>query len=216
MTNKWSFYDAPAASIAFSTRGYHGKIAVYYGSNDNPHQVGYDFLPGVSFDINLCRGYPLLHARIEHYEGAGIRALFGWIQLVTGVRTPAQGAENAQPTTEISIDISPALSESDLPFYSFGSLPQVFDAPCLNLGADAELLWTADTFLTTLPIRSRAEEIAWLAGFRWGYRETDIFGQKPVLLPLEITAGLAWNAHLPFLQAEYPHWRFQAAEETHP
>ena len=37
-------------------------------------------------------------------------------------------------------------------------------------GPHARLLWTADTFLTTVPARSREEGIAWLLGFRWGSR----------------------------------------------
>jgi hypothetical protein len=205
----WPFYDRPAALILFSLDGYNGKIAVFYGSNDDPARVGYDFLAGVDFDTNVCCGYPLMHARIEQYQGTGIRTFFGWIQVVTNVRRRAHPPDKVKPETSVFSDTCPALSASDLPFAMFGCLPQMFDAPCHNLGDSAELCWTADTFLTTMPIRSRDEEIAWLAGFRWGYIETDIPGQKPTLLPLEVTGAQAWNDRLPFLQQEYTHWKFK-------
>jgi hypothetical protein len=212
VANNWSFYDKPTELVPFSLRGYNGKVAVYYGSNDDPQKVGYDFLAGSNFDFNMCCGYPVIHARIEQYEGSGIRTFLGWLQIVTGVRSHAHDPKKAQTATSVSVDICPTMRESDIPFYSFGSLPQVFDAPCHNLGEYAELHWTADTFLTTLPIRSRDEEISWLAGFRWGYIENDLPDQKPVLLPLEITGAQAWNRHISFLQKEYSRWRFKPAD----
>lgn len=94
----------------------------------------------------------------------------------------------------------------------FGSLPSLFDAPCLNLGDNAELTWIADTFLTTVPLRSRDEEILWLLGFRWGYREYDAGAKKPVeLLPLEITDERVWNHHLSFLRQEFDTCKFKKA-----
>jgi hypothetical protein len=93
-----------------------------------------------------------------------------------------------------------------------GNLPSVFDAPCLNLGDNDELTWIADTFMTTVPLRSRKEEIDWLLGFRWGYREYDPATGKPVeLLPLEVTDGRAWNQHLDFLRREFDTWAFGPA-----
>jgi hypothetical protein len=207
------FDDHAAGIIPFNRRGYHGKIAVYYGTNDDPAKIGYDFLGGASFDYNLCRGYPVLQACIEQYEGWGVRAFFGWVQIVTSIYATSHGPQKAPAETFVSVDICPSLSESDIPFYSFGSLPQFFDAPCLNLGEYAELHWTADTFLTTVPLRSRDEGIAWLAGFRWGYIENDLPDQRPVLLPLEITDVQAWNRQIPCLQKEYDRWRFMEAAE---
>jgi hypothetical protein len=131
--------------------------------------------------------------------------------VVTNLRWRAHDGQQTQPEASASVDICPSMSESGLPFYAFGSLPQLFDAPCRNLGDSAELRWTADTFLTTVPLRSRDEGLSWLAGFRWGYTESDIPGQKPVLLPLEITGAQAWNEQLPVLQRECGNWRFAPA-----
>jgi hypothetical protein len=91
-------------------------------------------------------------------------------------------------------------------------LPSFFDAPCLNLGNNAELTWVADTFLVTVPVRSRQEEISWLLGFRWGYQEYDNPEENPVtVLPLEVTDGDVWNSHLSFLRGELEDWRFKEA-----
>jgi hypothetical protein len=207
----WSFYDKVTALIPFTLKGYDGKVAVYYGVNDDPIRVGFDSLTGLNFDIDLCRGYPVIHARIKSYEGSGYRTFCGWIQVVTSVYLDSHERKNAQAETFVSVDVAPVFHDSDIPFASFGNCPQLFDAPCLNLGKYAELIWTADTFLTTMPIRSRNDEISWLLGFRWGYMETDIPDRAPRLLPLEVTATQVWNSHIPFLQKQYSDWRFKSA-----
>jgi hypothetical protein len=209
--NHWSLYDKVTELIPFSLGEFDGQAAVYYGVNDDPAKVGFDFLAGVDFDTSLCYGYPVIHARIERYAGTGIRTFLGWIQIVTSLYSSSHIWENAQTERFVSVDICPALSASDLPFYAFGSYPQLFDAPCHNLGEHAQLCWTADTFLTTIPIRSREESITRLLGFRWGYIETDVPDQQPILLPLEVTGPDAWNEHIPFMSKEYPTWRFQPA-----
>jgi hypothetical protein len=210
MTN-WPFYDRAAKFISFNLRGYSGKVAVYYGINDDPIKVGFDFLAGLNFNIDLSRGYPVIHARIESYEGSGYRTFCGWIQIVTSVFLDSHDKEISQAKTFVSLDIAPSFRESDIPFASLGNLPQLFDAPCHNLREYAELYWTADTFLTTIPTRSRDEGISWLLGFRWGYVESDVSDQKPVLLPLEVTDAQAWNRHIPYLLKEYNSWMFNSA-----
>ena len=81
--NNWSFYDCAAELIPFNLKGYNGKVSVYYGVNDDPIKVGFNSLPGIPFDIQLSRGYPIIHARIETYAGSGYRMFCGWIQIVT-------------------------------------------------------------------------------------------------------------------------------------
>ena len=209
----WPFYDRVTELIPFNLKGYNGKVAVYYGVNDDPVRVGFDSLTGLNFDIDLCRGYPVIHARIESYEGSGYRMLCGWIQIVTSVYLDSHDREKAHKTTFVSIDVAPSLDEASIPFAAFGISPQLFDAPCLNLGKHAELSWTADTFLTTIPIRSRNEEISWLLGFRWGYNENDIPDEEPKLLPLAVTDAQVWNTNLPYLQVQYGDWMFKRAQD---
>ena len=207
--NSWSFYDNTIKSIPFKLQGYDGKVSIYYGVNDDPIRVGFDALPGIRFNIDACRGYPVIHARIEDYAGSGYRTLCGWIQIVTSVYRDARDSQQPRSETFVSADVAPAFDANDIPFATYGFLPQLFDAPCLNLGDHTELRWTADTFLTTVPVRSRDEEIAWLSGFRWGYIENDRPDEKPTLLPLEVTDQQIWNHHVDYLREQYRTWKFK-------
>jgi hypothetical protein len=197
-----------AVSIPFTHNGRRGSVAVTYGVTDDPRVAGFDILPGMRFDVAQCRGYPSMRGVIDSYEGEGYRTICGWIQIVTGVRT----ASGKPSDTLISVDTLPAMGDIPVPFASMGNLPQMFDAPCRNLNDYDELHWTADTFLTTVPIRSRDEDIHRLLGFRWGYTENADPARHPVApLPLIVTGAEAWNALLPNLRKDYPSWRFAPA-----
>ena len=209
--NNTTFYRKPKKSIPFRLQGYQGKVSVYYGVNTDPQWVGFDTIPGINFDIQQSRGYPVIHARIEVYGGSGYRMLFGWIQIVTSVYWDSHDPKSGRSETFVSADIAPAFEPAGIPFAIYGYLPQLFDAPCLNLGSAAQLTWTADTFLTSAPMRSREEEIFPLMGFRWGYLENDIPGNKPVLLPLQVTDGEAWNQHVDYLRKQFLQWKFKTA-----
>lgn len=212
MSTKLCFSNAKE-DIPFVLAGHQGHIAVYYGPNDDPVKAGFDHIPGIHFPLDLCRGYPVMQVEIESYAGFGYRTLCGWIQIVTREETSATA--DGKPTDvqrSCSIDVIPSMRGLGMPFASFGALPSFFDAPCLNLGDSAELTWTADTFLTTVPVRSCQEEISRLLGFRWGYQEYDNPTERPVtLLPLEVTDAQAWNDHLPFLRQAFSDWKFGEA-----
>lgn len=146
---------------------------------------------------------------MTRYDGAGYRGLCAWIQVVTGERFRA-GSETADITMDV--DKLPSLGGMSMPFAAFGYLPAWFDAPCRNLNGYERLRWRADTFLTTLPTRSKDESIQRLGGFRWGYVEYDPATHRPVsLLPLEVTGADAWNGLLPFLRKASPGWRFASS-----
>jgi hypothetical protein len=209
--NNGTFYSKPQKSIPFRLNDHQGKVSVYYGANKDPHWVGFDSLPGINFDFQRSRGYPVIHARIELYGGTGYRMFCGWIQIVTSVYRDSHDPKIARSETFVSADMAPAFEEAGIPFAAYGYLPQLFDAPCLNSGDGVELRWTADTFLTTAPMRARDETISRLLGFRWGYTENDNPGKKPVLLPLQVTDGEAWNQYLPYLREQFSQWKFQPA-----
>ena len=80
--NMWSLYNEPAMVIPFRHYDHDGRVVIYYGKNEDPVRAGFDIIPDLNFDINLCRGFPVMHARVE-YSGLGYRQLFGWIQMVT-------------------------------------------------------------------------------------------------------------------------------------
>jgi hypothetical protein len=204
------YFPEAEARLSFTLGGHPGTIAVYYGANADPAKAGFDALPGLNIPLDICLGYPVMHARIESYSGSGYRMLCGWIQIITreSLAVTAQVREDAHRSR--SVDLLPAMEDSGTPFATYGFLPSCFDAPCQNLGNNLELTWTADTFLTTVPLRSRQEEIEWLAGLRWGYREYAASEGKSVeTLPLEITNPHTWNSHLPFLRKTFDSWQFQ-------
>jgi hypothetical protein len=214
MNESWNLFAAPAAHIPFTLQGYPGLLRVYYGTNTDAAKSGFDFLAGLRFNPDICKGYPVVHARIEDYAGSGYRTVCAWIQLVTRVEGSAHTQPAAQGQHSVSRDIAPALEDLAMPFVCLGNLPQFFDAPCMNLNDSAWLRWSADTFLTTLPMRSRDEAIQCLAAFRWGYDENNLPESTPVLHPLQVTGAEAWNSHLPFLRGAFPHWRFMEAPES--
>jgi len=195
--------------IPFTLNDRPGRVAVTYGPNRDPVAAGFDALPGIHFHLDLCLGYPVMHAQIESYAGSGYRTLCGWIQIVTRECYAKGDTERTNLLRSCSVDLTPSMYGAGIPWVTFGNLPSIYDAPCLNLGDNAELTWIADTFLTTIPLRSREAEIEWLLGFRWGYREYDPASGRPVeLLPVQVTDGQAWNQHLDFLRREFGSWRF--------
>jgi len=204
----WNFYDKTAEVIPFNLRGYDGKVAVYYGVNDDPVRAGMDSIPGLNNVLDMTYGYPVIHARIQEYEGSGYRTFCGWLQVITSVYIDEQNGKRVEANKIFSVDIAPTFNESDLPFFSSGFMPELFDAPCLNLGNHTELHWTADAFLTSIPIKSRDEGVTRLLGFRWGYSENNTPDQKPKPIPLQVTDAQVWNDHLPFLQEKYSNWKF--------
>ncbi|MFB3923932.1 MAG: hypothetical protein ACE145_19595 [Terriglobia bacterium] len=201
--------------IPFSLNGRSGNVTISYGRNGDPASAGFDIIPGLKLDIAVCRGYPAIHAVIDTYHGSGYRTFCGWLQVVTDMYYNSYDAAQAPVETAVFADMAPSMEDLGGPFTSFGNLPQFFDAPCKNLYGHAKLRWVADTFLTTVPMRSKAEEISRLLGFRWGYVEYDTPEQRPVsVLPLEVTDIQVWNGFLPFLRKKFPAWRFANAESA--
>ncbi len=202
-------YPTVKKRIPFTLNGRSGSVTVFYGRSEDPESAGFGIIPGINFDIALCRGYPAMRAVIGTYNGTGYRTFCGWVQVITGSYYDSYDPARAPVKTVVSADMAPSMEGLGSPFAAFGNLPQLFDAPCKNLYGHARLRWVADTFLTTVPIRSRDEEVARLLGFRWGYIEYDKPKQRPVkALPLEVTGAKSWNRLLPFLRKQFPKWRF--------
>ena len=208
--NVWSLYNEPAMVIPFKLHKHDGRVVIYYGKNDDPVKVGFDIIPNLNFDINLCLGFPVMHARIDNYSGSGYRLLFGWIQIITDefYRSSEKGKKEKFEKQK-SVDMVPSMHKKGIPFISFGFLPELFDSPCHNIGNNTKLRWVADTFLTTVPMRSDEEKIFHLAGFRWGYIEYDDPKQNPPsILPLQAIGKDVWNSHLPLLRKQFKKWKF--------
>jgi hypothetical protein len=200
--------DQPTLEIPFVHHDRPGVLAVACGPIRSVEASGFDLLQGRGFDVTMCLGYPAMQAWVSAYGGTGYRTLLAWIQIVTDrFYDDLTRTEPVQITTEI--DNSPALRALGVPFFAYGYPAAIYDAPCNNLGAHARLDWQADTFLVTFPSPLNNNEIAFLAGFRWGYAEWDDAGQRQVA-PAQV-ASLSrtdWDAHLSLLRRECPAWRY--------
>ncbi|MBN1933867.1 MAG: hypothetical protein JW934_04335 [Anaerolineae bacterium] len=211
--DSWLSRQTQPTTIPFTLKDRSGQVTVRYGANTDPVKAGFDALPAFALDLKETLGYPCVHAIIEQYAGSGYRALCGWIQIVRDDWYD-DVTEDAPPVKHaISIDLAPALASLNLPYACMGILPQFFDAPCKNIAQHAKLVWVADTFLTTVPIRSRQEPIRCLLGFQWGYIEYAKHLNRPVeILPLQVSDTRAWAHHLAFLRQHFPDWRFHPGQ----
>lgn len=198
-------------NIPFMLNHKPGTLQVEYEANQSASKSGFDLFAGTNFDTAMCIGYPTMRARIQSYEGTGYATACAWIQIVTRREFAAQDA--MEPVKiKPSVDTHPTLAESGIPFFAFGFPAEIFDAPCNNLNGLAKLDWIADTFLVTMPNRTNGYLISCLAGFRWGYTEYDLDGNRHVeICPLEITTPAAWKQHLFLLQSQFPKWRYASA-----
>ncbi|WP_088282372.1 hypothetical protein [Kineosporia sp. A_224] len=194
-------------AIPFSLHGESGVVHVSVAPILDGVRAGFDILAGLPFAADATVGYPAMSARVE-YDGTGYRTLMGWVQTIRTVRTTT-----GRPVDDdrCEVDLAPAFGDLDSPFFASGSTPSVVDAPARNLNGADRLAWTADTFLTTLPLRSRREPIRRLASFRWGYEETADPDHAPTLLPTVVTGAPAWAASVDLLRSRFPSWTFDPA-----
>jgi hypothetical protein len=194
--------------ISFVLNGKRGRLAVEYKVNSDVDESGFDLLAGV-FDPRIALGYPTMHGRFAAYEGSGYRTACGWIQVV---RSAFYGdlAADEPVARHTEADLADYLSEGGVPFFAFGYLPDIYDAPANNLREFARMSWQADTFLVTMPARWNEFTISCLAAYRWGYWDALVEGAHRVeLMPLQVLDAAAWAAVVPLLAAEFPRFSFR-------
>jgi hypothetical protein len=199
---------SPTIEIPFVLNGKSGRLAVEYKANDDVNESGFDLLAG-AFDPRIALGYPTMHGRFVAYEGSGYRTACGWIQVIRSAFYDDLAAD--EPVAcDTEADLAGYVHEGGVPFFAFGYLPDIYDAPANNLREFARMSWQADTFLVTMPARWNDFSIACLAAYRWGYWDALVEGAHQVeLLPLEVLDRAAWAAVVPMLAAEFPRFTFR-------
>jgi hypothetical protein len=144
--------------------------------------------------LNTAIGFPVCRATVN-YSGEGYLGLLGWVQVVG---TASADAMRWEP------DPLALLRDLDLPFAFFGFAPTLFDTP---VRADLSLptIWTAHSFLCSVPGPVGDRIVRPVVGFEWGFRSSgaDIAIEEPARLNLE-----AWDARLEMLQDRHPTWSF--------
>lgn len=194
--------------IPFTLNGKKGIVEVCYEVNKSAHQSGFDLFKNLDFKVDMCIGYPTMHAYVKDYSGTGYYTASAWIQIITD-RFCSSLPDDTSTQILTEVDISDKMRSLGIPFFAMGYPAEIYDAPCNNLGQFARLQWIADTFLVTQPGRINDDTISYLLGFRWGYEESDINGKRNVkILPIEVTDQSIWNNHLPLLIKDFPHWNF--------
>jgi hypothetical protein len=194
--------------ISFIHNEKKGTIEACYEENKSPIDSGFDIVKDLVPDINMCIGYPTVHAYLKDFEGNGFRKFFGWIQIITLEFYNLK--ESKYPDNVMSqVDVTPNMKENGIPFFSFGCPADLYDAPCNNFSDCFRLKWSADTFLVTMPSFLNGETITYLAGFRWGYEDSRSDNNHKVeIVPIETIDASDWSNHLTLLNRDFPKWNF--------
>lgn len=185
----------PLTELRFQLRGRSGRVMVRYGLNENPEHWGYPLLGLDSSLADMSRGFPVVQAEVNH-DAQGYGAVLAWIQVVD--MTDLVTGESS-----IIVDIAPQLEGLELPYFSFGVMPTLFDAPSTTA---REMDWTADAFLVACPDALMTRRVRPVCGFTWGY---SVRGGKPRALDLRELDGVAWRDRRAFLAEQHPSWTFE-------
>ena len=195
-------------AFGFSLHGRNGRVALEYGSNDDPSRWGFDVL-GLPWPTELAVGLPVLQATVS-YAGEGYVAAMGWIQVVR-IHVAEQstslvsGGEKAPAGDHAWVDGPPSLRGLGVPFVSFGPCPALFDAPA---STESDVRFVADAFLTASPDALLSRRSRPCCGFRWGY--TAQAGRVPQLLAPTALGVSEWRDSLPVLEEHFPDWSFDS------
>nr|WP_221374793.1 hypothetical protein [Actinoplanes polyasparticus] len=192
-----------ALQIPFRHHDRDGQVSVLVTKVVNGIDAGFDILPGLPFGPETAAGYPSMSATVS-YEGAGYRKLTGWIQVVHTRRT----WDHANEVVASEVDSGPVWAEADSPFFAHGYPAAIYDAPSNNLNGAHHLEWRADTFLVTVPLRSRSEPITLLASFAWGYNESADPKTAPSIVAPVATSRERWHECSEVLERGFPAWRW--------
>ncbi|MBQ1786251.1 MAG: hypothetical protein II005_05945 [Turicibacter sp.] len=195
--------------IPFTLNNKHGVIEVCYNENRDVTESGFDLLKGLGFDVNMCLGYPTIHAYFKNYEGTGYYKSSGWIQIINNKYYSS--LEDTLPCKiSCEVDIDDTMRKLKVPFFSYGFPAEIYDAPCNNLGDYSKSIWTAETFLVTYPSRINDNTISYILGFKWGYEEWSDGGERHVrMLPFEIISSSEWEYRLPMLRKDFDSLKFK-------
>ena len=171
-------------------------LCAEYGVNTDPVTSGFEIVKNLIPDLNICIGYPTMRAFVKEHEGYGFCRYSGFIQVIT--------IEHAGGNAKM-IDVTPAMQEAGLPFFAYGYPPEIYDAPVNNYGLGKEIKWFAKTFLVDMPSYVNNNTISFLAGFQWGYIDSEKGTEN---IPIEIIERDSWTQETSFLKENCPKWNF--------
>lgn len=173
-------------TIPFILHGIDEHLTVEYIQGTDLREITCVALREIPIDKICCTGYPVMHGYFEHINVTGYRRSCGFIQFVERI-------ENDGENREFCIDVSDENLEKGNPYFAYGYPAEIFDAPCGNLAGCKHLKWIAYTYLVDLPSRMNGNQLEFLTGYSWGYKEDK---NGPLrLLPLEVLTEKDWEKH---------------------
>lgn len=185
-----------------------GAIVVSYKANTGPIESGFEIVKDLIPDLNICIGYPTLHAYIEDFSGYGFTKYSGWIQTVKF--SFYANLNDTEPKETLNmVDVPPIMQDNGVPFLAYGYPSEMFDAPVNNYSDCPKLVWEANTYFVNMPSHINNNKIECLAQFKWGYIDSINNGKHTIdILPFEIKSKECWYHDLPMLEDKFPKWNF--------
>lgn len=176
--------------ILFSHQGYQGRVLVTVERTLSPATLG---VGENALGLAHCK------ATID-FPAGGYLGLLGWVQLVRSTDNASHGRRfEMDPFDPFGL-----YERAPLPYCWYGIAPTLFDAPSRD--ERVPLDWVAHSFLAASPFGGDTKIVTPLLGFSWGF---DITDDKDIAMkPTTVLAAADWEAHLPYLRACYPDWRF--------
>ena len=176
--------------ILFTHQGHKGRVLVTVERTLSPATLG---VGDNALGLAHCK------ATID-FPAGGYLGLLGWVQLVRSTDNASQGRQfEMDPFDPFGL-----YERAPLPYCWYGIAPTLFDAPSRD--ERAHLDWVAHSFLGASPFGGNSKVVTPLLGFSWGF---EILGDKKIVLkPAMVLTAADWEAHLPYLRACYPEWRF--------
>lgn len=176
--------------ILFSHHGHQGRVTVTVETTLSPATLG---VGDNALGLAHCK------ATIE-FPADGYLGLLGWVQLVRSTDNASHGRRfEMDPFDPFGL-----YERAPLPYCWYGIAPTLFDAPSRD--ERVPLDWVAHSFLAASPFGGNTKVVTPLLGFSWGF---EIMGDKEIVLkPAMVLTAADWAAHLPYLRACYPEWRF--------
>lgn len=176
--------------ILFTHQSHKGRVLVTVERTLSPATLG---VGDNALGLAHCK------ATID-FPAGGYLGLLGWVQLVRSTDNASQGRQfEMDPFDPFGL-----YERAPLAYCWYGITPTLFDAPSRD--ERAHLDWVAHSFLGASPFGGNTKVVMPLLGFSWGF---EILGDKKIVLkPAMVLTAADWEAHLPYLRACYPEWRF--------
>ena len=192
-----SFPSVPSLETRFNRLGRAGIVHVYCGMTTQPSDSGFSALSAFAGVSRAGVGFPAIKCVVESHR-PGYWSELGWIQWAK-----EDYSDKRKPLRVV--DRLPAYLDRDIPFATMGYAPTFFDAPAQMSLSPME--FRATLFLCTVPLLSRDEAIAPLAGFTWGYSIVKS-GDLPSSCPLKRASKRDWLLVREEVGKRHPAWRF--------